>query len=212
MQSQSFMMDMSIKDGLCDYLFETIFGNAERKAINGFIMISFWYLIGRKFSAKRFVTTWFMVFVLNVLITILMFLSSAVPFSAVFFIQAFLSIIGRPQWYMCEYLLLLLTIPFLNRMLDSLNIRAIRLLLIIGAVFIIGSATIIPIEYTQLMFSEYIWFLYIFVLMGYCKKTNARFIKNDNNWLIIAAIAYLFIVALMLIGNLTCNTNPFLGE
>lgn len=209
-QSETFIKSLSISENVIDYLFQLIFGNAERLAINGFLMVSSWFLYGRRFDGKRFFSTWFMVFILNLVITVSTFLFGGVEFSVVLMIQSLLPIIGRPQWYMCEYLLLLLSMPFINKLTVNLDRRSSRLLVGLLFFFIIIVDTIIPINYTYPVFSEYVWFIFIYCLIGHI-KTYEKFSINNKCWLLMAFLSYGFIILLIFTGDYLTGTGNGLG-
>ena len=169
-QSESFIDTLTINDSICIWLFEKVIGSAERLSINGFLMISSWFLVDKKLEGKKFIFTWMMVWSINVVITVSMFIFKIVPFSIVYAIQACMPIIGRPQWYMCEYLLLLLSIPLINKLLSLVDVNSIRKFLIFAGFYMVGVSTFVPLDYTQPMFSEYFWFIFVYVLIFYLKR------------------------------------------
>jgi hypothetical protein len=159
-------------------------------------MISAWFLVDKKFSGKRFVSMWLTVLFFNATVTVIVFSLKLVPFSIVYFVQAFLPIMGRPQWYMCEYLLLLLFHPFLNRFLSLVKLAELKVLLILMFIFIVMEETIFPIETTPPLFSEFTWFLFVYFLMYYLKKQKVASHEHKKLlWLLVfACMCFILVV------------------
>ncbi|MCQ2520954.1 MAG: acyltransferase [Lachnospiraceae bacterium] len=207
MQSESILVNIGIKDDVGVFLFQEILGNGERLAINCFVMVSAWFLVGKEFSGERFLKMWLRVFIVNVFITIIAVATRIAPLKSVYVMQAFFPIIGRPQWYMCEYLLLLLFAPFISRLMQNVSRRQHKTILLIGLIFIIFVETlmVVPTSFSVPLFSEFIWFTYLYLLVGYIKfypdSKICRFDGVRGIWL--AIVGYFSIVFFFVLGSAT---------
>ena len=211
MFGQTIAAQWHLSDGIATFLLLNILGDGVRFAINCFIMISAWFLIDKSFSGARFVNAWLMTFIINVVITVAMIIAGKASFMSVFSLQAFLPIIGRPQWYMCEYLILLLIFPYLNLVIRNISRRQHRAIIYTGLILIVAIETclIIPISFTVPLFSEFIWFVFVYFIIAYLK------IYEDCMWnrlskislIVVLVMAYGLIVALFVISDVNGSNS-----
>lgn len=209
-ESQTIISQLPFSNSF-SYYFSLVLGNFERPAITIFLMISSWFLVDKSFSSKRLLSVWVDVFFYNSIITIFIFALGLVPFSPVYLIQSFLPIMGRPQWYMCEYLLLLLLQPYINVFLSSISSKRLRGLLIIVFIFVIAHATIFPIETTAPFFSELVWFIYVYMFMYYMKNNQIELQRNKCAGLLMAIFGFVVIVGINLVDDF-CGEVGLMGN
>lgn len=189
------------------YVFCLLMGNGARLCINCFVMISGWFLIRQSFVPERFLRTWWITFFYSVLFSFLAIGVWHAPVSLLYLGQAFLPIIGRPEWYMCEYLLLLLFSPFLNRIVNGWDRASVRRLLLLMTVGMPGIATFFPMNYTAPFFSELMWFLYLYMLMGYLRIYEVNPFRNAGGALTAVFGGYGLICILKLLGVVLAGTK-----
>lgn len=146
------------------------FGKWHRLAINCFVMISAWFLVDKKYNNYRVFSVWWKTFIYSLTVTSIVYLLGFVPFSITYMVQSALPIMGRPEWYMCEYILLLLLSPFLNKALNEWETRTTKSLLVIMGCGMVAISTLFPIQYTPPFFSELMWFIFLYLLIGYLKR------------------------------------------
>lgn len=202
MWGQTEVFYLTVSDGV-PYFFCLFFGFGGRLACNCFVMIGAWFLCDTAFKAERVIKLWLQVLFYAVTISVACVLLQFPYASFVRLVQAFFPIMGRPGWFPAEYMLLLLLSPFLNRLLMCQQGEICRKLLIFMGAWIIVPATLFPIEYTKPVFSELIWFCFLYLLTAYLKKHPMKWMNQKKLCIGSAVILYSFnLAAYMLLDYL----------
>lgn len=107
-------------------------------------------------------------------------------------LKSFLPIIYSNYWFVTNYIVLYVLSPFINRLIKNLNQdEYIKLIIIL---FIILS--VIPTFMgTNFVYSNLIWFVFLYLLAGYL-RIYYKFHLKKQSYLIIAVVMYLLIFIL----------------
>ncbi len=164
--------------------------------VNGFIMISAYFLIESEFNWKRIVRFWFRL----EFCTILVFLCATTligSFSVKTALKSIFPITTQHYWYPVAYLILLLVFPLLNMIINGLN-RKQHLALIITwfafqALLLSANPMFDATAYYGYSTHSIIWFIQLYFIAGYLKKYDIR------NKLLLGPIAFIFLVIVSLL-------------
>ena len=96
--------------------------------INGFMLISAYFLSAKKFSTKRIISFWMQLLFCSVFIFIIVSIVTR-SFSLKNCAKSFFPILTQHYWYPVVYIIILLASPFLNRIIEVLSKKSFILLL-----------------------------------------------------------------------------------
>lgn len=170
-------------------------------AVNLFLMISFWFLCDREGRPGKALLVWGEVFFYCVVITVLVALTAG-GVSVKDYINAFFPILKRPLWFAAPYIFMLLLAPFL-RCAFRLPQNALRSVVLIGFAAICVISTLSGFMDTFL--DGLLWFIYLFLLVGYYKKYGAQNKIRKEYFLLAALGIYCGLVLFGLAGAYTEN-------
>lgn len=171
--------------------------------VNLFIFISAYFLVDKKFKFSRIISVTLLTLFYSTLIYVII-LIIGVPISVN--INLLTSILPFPgittYWFVCSYVLMILLMPYMNLIIQSVSKKKLKLLLVILSIFWI----IIPqlnsyfpgkvgLRMESLGVSEGIIFIYVYFLAGYIKLYPNKVTKNFKLNLIFSVI---LLVALFL--------------
>ncbi|MGN1167781.1 MAG: acyltransferase family protein [Lachnospiraceae bacterium] len=176
--------NLHVQDGF-NYFLIMFLGNGLRLVINCFVMIGAWFLVDTDFKATRVVNLWLEIFFYSVILSTICLVFQIGDASLVWEVQAFFPIMGRPIWFGAEYICMLFLSPFMNRLLHNYRYLCKKLLIMLG-LGILVCATIFPIDHTAPVFSELVWFCFLYMFIGYVKLNHINFIKHDYTCWIVA--------------------------
>lgn len=170
-------------------------GSGSRIAVSMFLFLGTWYMVDAKFSASRILKLWGEVFFYTVIITLLIKLVGF-QVSIKLIIKSFLPFYGRPLWFASTYLALMLVSPFLQKILTWPRVVLKRLLIVLGLILIIPST--FSLEMMDQWLCSVVWFMFVFLFMGYYKHYLASYIT-------IGKFKLLFIGLFMYCILVSCN-------
>lgn len=190
-------------DGI-DYFLLLFLSNGLWLMINCFVMTGAWFLVDVKFQAKRVVNLWLEILFYSVILDSFCLIANVGDASIIWEIQAFFPIMGRPIWFGAEYICMLLLSPFMNKLLRVNQTVSKKLLILIGCGIVI-CATIFPIDHTAPVFSELLWFCFLYMMIGYIKTYQVYIIKNRKWYWVGAAGGWILLLGIRLLGDTTGN-------
>lgn len=154
----------------------------------------------RTFRASRVLRLWGEVFLYTTVVSLLVFVIWGAPFSDM--VKAFFPFLFFPLWFACAYIFLMHMSPFLRLFLE-LPRPVVRAMLLIGFLAIPVFCSLHGIMDTML--DGFLWFLYVFLFIGYYKK----YLSQNNipkRWLLFVGILiYLGLISINYISNATDN-------
>ncbi len=171
-------------------------------ANNVFLLISGYFMIGKKVNFKRLVTLIAEMFFYSWLIMIVLFGTGIVSFSLKEMIRALFPIWFGYNWYVCCYVILCCFLPFINPILDGLSKETYQKFLVVSILIWSVVYTFYGKTYLGTDFSVD-HFVIIYALGGYIKKfgLNLKRIKWKNCFIISAALLAASVLILSLLGK-----------
>lgn len=171
----------------------------ELIGINGFVLISAFYLSKSVFSIKRIINFWIQLIFYSVFIFSIMTLLKG--FSVRAFLKSFFPIMTQHYWYSTDYIILLSVAPFLNRLISALNRSEFSCLLLV-TFFVEALLLSANIFYDcEIYFGHnshsILWFIFLYLIAAFIQKyglkvrTSTLLIIFWSAWLV--AFAYMFV-------------------
>ena len=136
-------------------------------SVNVFVLISAYFMVTSKFKVKRILNLWLQVLVFSVgsyLIASLFFYNS---FSFEGLINSCLPVLNNRFWFFTAYFLLMLTSPFLNKILNNSSKKELWLL-VCGLLLIVFLGIKMPVRdvFNVSYGYSFLWFCILYLLAG----------------------------------------------
>ena len=141
--------------------------------INGFMLISAYFLSAKSFSIKRIISFWMQLLFCSVLIFVLITIVTR-SFSIKNCVKSFLPVLTQHYWYPVVYIIILFAAPFMNRLIDVLSKK--QLLLFLGFLF----CTQILLLSTDFFYDSHVYlghpshsilgFVFLYFIAAYIRK------------------------------------------
>lgn len=154
-------------------VFAYLIGSGARIAVSLFLMIGIWYMIDREFSARRLLKLYFEIWFYGVAITIGAAIMG-VPVSKYGILRVIFPFTLNSVWFGTAYISLLMASPFLRKMFEW-DRWVIRNFIIVLSIIIVPKTSISGFNDTWL--DVMLWFIYMYLLVGYYKKYLYNTIK-----------------------------------
>ena len=171
-------------------------------ANNIFLLISGYFLIGKKVNFKRVVVLIAEMFFYSWIIMIVLYTTGVLPFSFKEMGKALFPIWFGYNWYVCCYVILCCFLPFINPFLESLSKERYQRLLMISILIWSVAYTFYGKNYLGTDFSID-HFVIIYALGGYIKKygLSLKKMKWRNCFIICALVHIASVLSLNLLGK-----------
>ena len=146
-----------------------ILGSAFGIADNVFVMIGAWFLVDKEFKTERITKLYLQIATYVIPITVFMIIFHKSYMGLKEIVRGLFPWGGSPLWFGTVYIEMLLLTPFLNVLLS--NIKRTKLMLIL--LFVINTIPASFLFRNDFFYSgELVWFCFIYLLMGYIKKSK----------------------------------------
>lgn len=169
-------------------------------AVNIFVLISGYFLIGSTFKWSRAIKVWAETFFYSVVCFGVSVVFRLEPVTSGKMMLSFLPLLTRHYWFTVAYLALYAVSPFLNKLLSALSEKEYTVLAV-------GGAVLLSLWTSVVYFSEgvltggntgLLWFIYLYILGGYIKLYRHKFPKTGacliaTGILIVALLGYSFL-------------------
>ena len=169
-------------------------------AVNIFVLISGYFLIGSTFKWSRAMKVWAETFFYSVLCFGVAAVFRLEPITSGKMMLSFLPLLTRHYWFTVAYLALYAVSPFLNKLLNALSEKEYTVLAV-------GGAVLLSLWTSVVYFSEgvltggntgLLWFIYLYILGGYIKLYRHKFPKTGacliaTGVLVFALLGYNFL-------------------
>lgn len=151
---------------LTDY-YNSVFLSFGKVGVTLFMMISAYFLCGRKVEKNRIISTWIKTLVYSVTIGVFVkvFMPSLVPTGSTFLFN-FLPVSTQMYWFVTAYIFVLIVSPLLNMVIEKLDKKQLRHLLLF---FAIVWGVIYIFTDVQALFSGFLELMFIYLLTAYLK-------------------------------------------
>lgn len=194
------------------HIYLNIFSMGGKIGVNIFVLISAYFLLDSpSFRISKVIKLWAQIVFYSSLILIISFFYGSTKLNIFEFIieliKSFFPVITGAWGFASAYFLLYLFSGFINKFIAAIDKKSYKLLLLIMTFFwcIIPSFTI---EQWNVQCSELLWFIYLYLLMGYYRryKSNGKLAQMGAKSCILLSLAgglitVLSVVVLSFIGS-----------
>lgn len=173
------MAEMSANSFAVNSLFFYLFGAWGKTAINGFVMITGYFMCKSHITVKKFLKLLFEVEFYNILIYLIFSVTGYNSFSFLDFLKAIFPIKGIETDFSSTFLVFYLFIPFLNVLLKNIN-EKMHLGLISLCLFIytlLGTVPKFPVSMNYVS-----WFITVYFVSSYVRLYPKEIFCKDKLW------------------------------
>ena len=178
----------------------TFFLIGGKWGVNVFQIISSWFMVDHESKPNNIFRTWFTVFFYQVSFCLLFYAIGEGETSIGILIKSFFPVIGNLNWYVTTYFGFVLLSPYLRQLLNLLPMRDYIKMLITMAMMISILPTFLEMKS---YFNDLIWFVFIYMAVGYFKRYPLNILENKYFCLGCFALN----IAIIFILNMACNAN-----
>ena len=151
-------------------------------AVNCFIMISGYFLCTANYNLKKMIFLWSEAIFYSVLGYVISVASTNITFSMTGFIKSFMVLSLKRYWFFTAYLLLYMSIPFLNAAIKQLN-KTTHLIIVCVSLFVF--CVLHNIVYTSDFGginggSSFLWFCILYVLAAYIRLYVPKKVRRQT--------------------------------
>lgn len=133
---------------------------------NIFILISGYFFIENKLKISKVIKMDFKVIIYSLLIYFILVFSNCIPFDIKDVIKSLFPNISGLYWFFTAFMGLYIVSPILNYIIRNLKKEELRNIVLIGFILL----SIIPtVTSFDPLYSDFIWFIYIYLLGGYIR-------------------------------------------
>ena len=148
--------------------------------VNCFVLISGYYLSNSKFKIQKIIHLWGLVlfYSLGIFLVYKIAGHSVVnPMSEVETLYVFTPVLNVHYWFIVPYLALYIIFPFLNKMINALNQKQLKVILIIFFILmsVINNITPMNQNFEAIGGHSILWFMFLYGVGSYIRKY-----KNKN--------------------------------
>lgn len=141
-----------------------------------FVLISGYFLVKSKINVKRIIVLWLQILFYSVSIYLLMLTLGITKFSYMELIKACFPIAFNQYWFMRVYFYLILCVPFLNKLINSLEKKEHKRLILLGIVLMVIPASIPGIAlFNNDAGNGILWFIMLYLTGAYLQIYPPRF-------------------------------------
>ena len=164
---------------LDDILF-TILSEFGRTACTVFVMASAWFLCDSDFKVERIIKIWTKTIVYVLIVYFLIYHSYIMPW------YDFFPLGGGILWFISAYISMLLLSPVMNAVMAHCPDKYLGACVLLTGVPLLLYPTISLTD--GLLGNNVVWFMWLYLLMGYLKKKDCRLARKRSVMLIIFLI------------------------
>lgn len=184
--------------------------------VNCFVLISGYYLINSKFKIQKIIHLWGLVLFYSLgiffiyKITNNSIVNNMNPIETIY---VFTPIINVHYWFIVPYLALYIIFPFLNKMINNLNQKQFKAILIIFFIFMSVINNISPINqnFEAVGGHSILWFMFLYGVGAYIRKyKNENEGKNKYKYLLFYIICVILGFLAKMILEIVVNLNILL--
>lgn len=141
-----------------------------------FVLISGYFLVKSKINVKKVIVVWLQILFYSVSLNLLMVAFGISKFSYVGLIKACFPIAFNQYWFMRVYFYLILCVPFLNKLINSLQKKEYEQLIFLGIVLMVIPASIPGIAlFNSDSGNGILWFIMLYLTGAYLQKYPPKF-------------------------------------
>lgn len=184
-----------------------LLSSGSRIAVNVFLIIGVYFMLDTKFKAERITSIYGQTIFYTYSLTIVSLFFNESQISVKAFLRGIIPFWGRALWFVSAYITLMFFAPYLNQIIHSCNKKKLRILVILCILFVSFVSTL-PNEQSGYL-CDSIWFLIVYIIIGYLKKYKA--FEKENKIILLLVGSGLYICLVMLsYATAVCNSNKFI--
>lgn len=168
-----------------------------------FILISGYFMVDSKFKVRKLIKIYLEVLFYSLGIYLVLIFNNKIEFSLVSFFKSILPISYGQYWFVTGYVGLYIFSPFINKLIKNLEKSQYITLILIGTITLVIIPTFTPKG--NGIYSDVLYFIYLYVLAGYLKKYDIKFINSRKKCILLIAFMLIFILTISIIST-------FLGQ
>lgn len=187
-----------------------VLGAWGKSAINGFILITGYFMCKKNVGAKKFAMLFCETMFYRLVINLIFFLIGKTALTADNLLNALLPVRYVSDSISQMYLLFFLSIPFLNIFIKSLSEKMhLRLLLLLSFVYVFfGSFSKLGIK-----FNYFSWFIVIYLIGAYIGRYQKKIFNNRRLWFYLMLFSLAVSLATVINGvNAGSNAYKYVSE
>ncbi len=154
-------------------------------AVNCYALISGYVMIDTNYKYKKYLLTWFHVFIYSIGITLIFMLWNSQSVSLEILVKSFFPVLGRRWWYFTAYTGVYFLVPFLNTMINGLDKKKIYSLCITLIVMFSLLSTIVWRFWGDLFGTQdgysMLWLVVLYILGASYKKCQSDMENRFKN-------------------------------
>lgn len=163
-----------------------------------FVLISGYFLVKSKINIKKIIVVWLQILFYSVSLSLFMVALGISKFSYVGLLKACFPIAFNQYWFMRVYFYLILCVPFLNKLINSLQKKEYKQLILLGIVLMVIPASIPGIAlFNSDSGNGILWFIMLYLTGAYLQKYPPKF---SAKFYMLMAFGFFMIAFLSRIG------------
>lgn len=159
--------------------------------VNCFVLITGYFMINSQISIKKIVKLVLEVVFYSISIFAILYFGKIIKFDFKVLKYSLFPITQNAYWFATTYTLLYILIPFINKLIESLNKREH---LVLSLILILTLSVIPNVMRTTIAFSEIAWFIMLYCIASYIRKYPNKFTKSLKLNLICICMIILFLI------------------
>jgi len=165
-------------------------------AVNVYVLISGYFLLGKDFKSHRFIKVWFQTMFYSLLFCLAFLLFGKDGVSLTDIPKAFLVMRYDHYWFVTCYLGVILVAPFMRMVVERIPrntyLKLLSVLLLVSTDFLLGYPFGDMLGFN--LGYSFVWFVTLFFIVGYIKKYDIHLGKYNyiSNYFIIGLIIFLY--------------------
>ena len=172
--------------------------------INCFVLITGYYMCCSKIRIGKFLRLYFEVVFYNIVIGLLFEITGYDHLSLFQWLKKFITFGNLNEGFTSSYFILYLFIPFLNILVNVMNEKQHRTLVLLTlCVFSVWS----QMPFVVSTVSYLVWFIVLYIVAAYIRIYNFSFFSNTKFWLIAAIVAVICSISSILVLSVTIIGN-----
>ena len=172
-------------------IFLLIFGAFGKTGINCFLLITGYFMCKSQITCKKFVKLFLEVIFYNILFYTIFLVAGYTSFTITSFVKSIFPINNIAQNFTGCYLVFFLFIPFLNKLIHSLNQKQHLYLILLCSFTYIFMGTMPLFNVTMNYVS---WYIVLYFIASYIRLYPTKIFNNTKLWGILSIISILLLI------------------
>lgn len=171
-------------------------------AVNCYVIISGYFLVDAKFKFKKLINIWLEVIFYSIIIYVILLFTDNISFETQNFLKSVFPVLLGNYWFVTVYVALYLLSPFINILINNLNQKQYKGLVLIIILLFSLFPTFIP-QYNTINYGgsySISWFICLYIIAGYLRKYSIE-TKKSKKYL----LTYVFCSVINVISLFICR-------